>query len=217
MNAWRFADRAHAGKLLAEQLQAYSGRADVVVLGLPRGGVSVASEVAAVLGTPFDVVVVRKLGVPFQPELAMGAIAMGGVRVVNDPVVRALGITPEMIDRAALEQQRETERREQVYRNGRPPLPLAGKVVVIVDDGLATGSTMRAAVEAVRRMRPARVVVAVPVGASDTCRDVAALVDEMICLQTPEPFVAVGLWYDDFAQTTDEQVRALLAAQPCLP
>ena len=217
MNGWRFADRSQAGRLLAEQLQAYSGRADVVVLGLPRGGVPVASEVAAALGAPFDVFVVRKLGVPFQPELAMGAIASGGVRVVNDDVVRAVGIAPDVLERATFEQQREVERREQVYRNGRPPLPLAGKVVVIVDDGLATGSTMRAAVEAVRRMRPARVVVAVPVGASDTCRALRALVDEMICLQTPEPFVAVGLWYDDFAQTTDEQVRALLGAQPCLP
>jgi putative phosphoribosyl transferase len=217
MNEWRFANRSDAGRLLAAQLRGYVGRGDVVVLGLPRGGVPVAAEVAAALDAPFDVFVVRKLGVPFQPELAMGAIASGGVRVVNDDVVRALGIPPEAIERAAAEQQREVARREAAYRHGRPPIPLAGKVVVIVDDGLATGSTMRAAVEAVRRMQPARVVIAVPVGAPETCRALAAVADEMVCLQMPEPFVAVGLWYDDFAQTTDEQVRALLGAQPCSP
>jgi predicted phosphoribosyltransferase len=217
MNGWRFANRSDAGRLLAAQLRAYRGRGDVVVLGLPRGGVPVAAEVAAALDAPFDVFVVRKLGVPFQPELAMGAIASGGVRVVNDDVVRALGIPPEAIEHAAAVQQREVARREEAYRNGRPPIPLAGKVVVIVDDGLATGSTMRAAVKAVRRMQPARVVIAVPVGAPETCRALAAEADEMVCLQMPEPFVAVGLWYDDFVQTTDEEVRALLGAQPCSP
>ena len=214
MTGWRFADRYGAGRLLAERLQTYAGRTDVVVLGLPRGGVPVASEVAAALGAPLDVFVVRKLGVPSQPELAMGAIATGGVRVLNDDVIALAGITPAIVERVSLEQQRELERRERAYRDGRPAVPLAGKVVVIVDDGLATGSTMRAAVAAIRRLGPSRVVVAVPVGAPDTYRMLQKIADEVICLQTPERFTAVGNWYDDFSQTTDEELRTLLRAQP---
>jgi predicted phosphoribosyltransferase len=197
---------------LGERLRSYAGRSDVVVLGLPRGGVPVAAEVASAIGAPLDVMVVRKLGVPFQPELAMGAIASGGVRVLNDDVIRIAGITPEAIDRATADQQRELERREQAYRDGRQAVPLAGKVAIIVDDGLATGSTMRAAVAAVRQLKPARVVVAVPVGAPETCALLAETADDVICLAMPTRFSAVGLWYQDFSQTTDEEVRALLAA-----
>ena len=211
-HAKRFSDRREAGRVLGERLKAYAGRTDVVVLGLPRGGVPVAAEVAADLGAPLDVFVVRKLGVPFQPELAMGAIASGGVRVLNEEVVALAGITPEMIDRVTDVEQRELERREHAYRNGRQALPLKGKVVVLVDDGLATGSTMRAAVEAVRRLEPSRVVVAVPVGAPETCHELARMADEVICLEMPVPFSAVGLWYRDFSQTSDDEVSALLDA-----
>ena len=205
-----FADRREAGQHLARELARWTGRDDVVVLALPRGGVPVAWEVARVLGAPLDVFVVRKLGTPGHRELAMGAIASGGVRVLNEEVVRVYGVSPQSIERVANEELQELERRERAYRNGRPPLPLAGKVVILVDDGLATGSTMRAAVEAVRLHGPARIVVAVPVGASDTCAELRHLADEVICARTPEPFSAVGLWYRDFDQTTDEEVRALL-------
>jgi putative phosphoribosyl transferase len=211
MNDWRFPDRYVAGRQLAARLRSYAGRTDVVVLGLPRGGVPVAAEVASAIGAPLDVLVVRKIGVPFQPELAMGAIASGGVRVLNQDVIRLAGITPAMIERAASEQQRELERREHAYRNGRKAIPLSGKIVLIVDDGLATGSTMRAAVAAVRQLQPARVVVAVPVGAPETCELLADTADEVICMAMPTPFSAVGQWYEDFSQTTDEEVRALLA------
>jgi putative phosphoribosyl transferase len=210
MNGWRFPDRRSAGRLLAAKLDAYARRSDVVVLGLPRGGVPVAFEVARALDAPLDVFVVRKLGVPFQPELAMGAIASGGVRVLNDDVLMITGITPDMVARVVALEERELARREHLYRNGRPPLALTGKIVILVDDGLATGSTMRAAVEAVRRLQPARVIVAVPVGARETCQLLAQTADNVICLQIPDPFSAVGLWYEDFSQTTDDEVSALV-------
>jgi predicted phosphoribosyltransferase len=181
------------------------------VLALPRGGVPVAYEVARALHAPLDVFLVRKLGVPGREELAMGAIATGGVRVVNPEVVRALGLPREVLDAAAAAEQRELERRERAYRDGRPPPDVRGRTVILIDDGLATGSTMRAAVAALRKLGPARVAVAVPVASPDVCEEFGQEVDEMICARTPEPFHAVGLWYDDFTQTTDEEVHDLLA------
>ena len=207
-----FRDRAEAGRHLLSRLGAYQGRPDVLVLGLPRGGIPVAYEVARGLGAPLDVFVVRKLGVPGQEELAMGAIATGGVRIVNRDVVDALHIPPDVVDRAAAEEARELERREQSYRGERPEPQVAGKTVILVDDGLATGSTMRAAVAALRQQGPARIVVAVPVAAPSTCQELRREVDEIVCFATPEPFMAVGRFYDDFAQTTDEEVTELLAA-----
>jgi putative phosphoribosyl transferase len=183
----------------------------VVVLGLPRGGVPVAYEVATALGAPLDVFVVRKLGVPGHEELAMGAIASGGAFVLDDRLVQTLGISRAEIERAVATELRELERREAAYRSGRNPHRLEGKTVILVDDGLATGSTMRAAAEAVRQLDPARIVVAVPVAAAETCDDFRDVVDDVVCGQTPEPFQAVGLWYEDFSQTSDEQVRELLA------
>lgn len=206
----RFDDRRAAGVALAGRLQRFKGREDVVVLALPRGGVPVGYEVARALEAPLDVFLVRKLGVPGHEELAMGAIASGGIRVVNDDVVSWYRIPMTVIDRVAREQQQELERREQAYRDGRAPVELTGRVVLLVDDGLATGSSMKAAVEAVRAHAPSRIVVAVPVGAPDTCSALADLADEAICLQTPEPFSAVGQWYRDFSQTSDDEVRRLL-------
>ena len=208
--AQRFRDRAEAGTLLAAQLGEYAGRADVLVLALPRGGVPVAAEVAHALGAPLDVYVVRKLGVPGQEELAMGAIATGGVRVLNDEVVRVLRVSEEVIDAVAAEEGQELERREREYRGDRPPPDVRGRIVILVDDGLATGSTMRAAVAALRRQGPARIVMAVPVGAPETCGEMQEEADEAVCARTPEPFYAVGLWYEDFSQTTDDEVRDLL-------
>jgi putative phosphoribosyl transferase len=205
-----FRDRVEAGESLAAKLTEYQDREDVVVLGLPRGGVPIASEVARALGVPFDVFVVRKLGVPGHEELAMGAIASGGIRQLNHEVVDALGIPPNVIDAVAEREQRELERREQAYRGDRGPLSLINRTVILVDDGLATGSTMRAAVVAARQQQPARVIVAVPVGAVSTCADLATEADDVVCVRTPEPFVAVGLWYRDFTPTTDDEVRALL-------
>ena len=205
-----YADRLEAGRILAGELSAYRDRDDVVVLALPRGGVPVASEVARALGVPLDVFVVRKLGVPGHEELAMGAIASGGVRQVNRDVVDALGIPAHVIDAVAAREQRELERREQGYRGARPPLSLINKTVILVDDGLATGSTMRAAVIAARQQQPARVIVAVPVGAVSTCADLATEADDVVCVRMPDPFVAVGLWYRDFTPTTDHEVRTLL-------
>jgi putative phosphoribosyl transferase len=205
-----FRDRIEAGELLAERLAAYRDRDDVVVLALPRGGVPVAREVSRALGVPFDVYVVRKLGVPGHEELAMGAIATGGVRQINHDVVDALGIQGNVIDAVAVREQRELERREQDYRGNRGPLSLANRTVILVDDGLATGSTMRAAVKAVRQQQPARVIVAVPVGAVSTCADLATEADDVVCVRMPDPFVAVGLWYRDFTPTTDLEVRTLL-------
>ena len=209
-----FRDRVEAGELLGQVLVRYRGRDDVVVLALPRGGVPVAREVARALGVPFDVFVVRKLGVPGQEELAMGAIAGGGVRLVNDEVVNALGIPPNVIDSVARSEQLELARREQLYRGNRAPIALTNKTVILVDDGLATGSTMRAAVMAVRQQQPARVIVGAPVGAPSTCTSLAREADDVVCVRMPDPFVAVGLWYRDFTPTSDDDVRRLLGTDP---
>ncbi len=205
-----FRDRAEAGRFLAARLARYAGRPDVIVLALPRGGVPVGYEVARALGAPLDVFLARKLGVPGREELAMGAIASGGVLVLNDEVVNALGISREEIEQVAATEEEELERRERAYRGERPPPDVRGRIAVLVDDGLATGSSMRAAVAALRKLGPARVVVAVPVGAPETCAEFRGAADEVVCGQTPEPFYAVGIWYEDFAQTTDEEVRELL-------
>jgi len=205
-----YRDRHDAGRVLASKLDRYAGRQDAIVLALPRGGVPVAAEVARHLGAPLDVFIVRKLGVPGYEELAMGALASGGVRVLNDEVVLELGIPEQVIERVVAVQQQELDRREQLYRGGRPPLDVAGRTVILVDDGLATGSTMRAAVAGLRQRAPSRVVVAVPVASTSTCEALAGEVDDIVCAQTPEPFLAVGLWYEDFSQTTDEEVRAEL-------
>jgi predicted phosphoribosyltransferase len=204
-----YRDRRAAGRILGERLGALDGRSDVVVLGLPRGGVPVAWEVARRLAAPLDVFVVRKLGLPGHEELAMGAIASGGVRVLNPEVV-ASGVGRDEIEQVTAREQRELERRERLFRGDRPPLPVAGRMVILVDDGLATGSTMRAAVRALRRQDARRIIVAVPVGAASTCAELREEADEVVCLATPEPFRAVGLWYDDFSQTTDDEVRELL-------
>jgi predicted phosphoribosyltransferase len=208
-----FRDRADAGRILAAELGHLAGRADVLVLALPRGGVPVAYEVAAALGAPLDVLVVRKLGTPGQPELAMGAVAGGGVQVLNKSVIDRLAIGADAIAEVSAVESAELARREEAYRPGRPPLDVAGRVVVVVDDGLATGSTMRAAVAALRAMAPARVLVAVPVGAASTCAELAGEADEVVCARTPASFAAVGQWYEDFSETTDDDIRALLAAK----
>jgi len=208
----RFRNRVDAGRILARALAAYGGTPDLLVLALPRGGVPVAFEVARTLRAPLDVFVVRKLGMPGHEEYAIGAIASGGVMVVNDEAVQAFGITQAELDAVASEERLELERRERSYRGGRPPPDVRGKTVILVDDGLATGSTMRAAVAALRLEGVRRLVVAVPTGAPETCDEIGALVDDLICAITPEPFQAVGLWYEDFGQTTDEEVRDLLAA-----
>ena len=212
-----FTDRRHAGRVLASRLTKYAGRDDVIVLALPRGGVPVASEVASALSAPMDVFLVRKLGTPGHRELAMGAIASGGVRVVNEDVVRWYGISEAAIDRIAREEQEELERRERAYRDDRPAPDLTHKIVVLIDDGLATGSTMRAAVKAVRARHPARVVIAVPVGAPQTCAELAVSADEVICARMPEPFSAVGQWYLNFEQTDDAEVRELLQKSTATP
>jgi len=205
-----FRDRREAGRVLASLLKTYAGRDDVVVLALPRGGVPVAYEVASALGAPLDVFLVRKLGTPGHRELAMGAIASGGVRVLNDDVVRWYGIPESAIESVARDEAAELERRERAYRDGRPAPDLTNRIVILVDDGLATGSTMRAGAQAVRLHRPSRVVVAVPVGARQTCSEIAAVADEVICARMPEPFTAVGQWYLNFDQTDDDEVRELL-------
>jgi predicted phosphoribosyltransferase len=205
-----FVDRREAGAELALHLRQYAGRDDVVVLALPRGGVPVAFEVARALDASLDIFVVRKLGLPGYGELAIGAIASHGVRVLNEDVVRHFDVPAGVIDAIALEEQAELERREREYRAGRPPVDVDGKIVILVDDGLATGATMRAAVQAVRRLTPARVVVAVPVGSPSTCEEFNDVTDETVCARTPESFSAVGQWYGDFSQTTDAEVRALL-------
>lgn len=208
----RFRDRREAGRLLAAKLAAtYANRADVLVLALPRGGVPVAYEVARTLRAPLDVFLVRKLGVPGHEELAMGAVASGGVRVLNHDIVRALRIPDELIDAVTTREQAELARRERLYRGDRPPPDVRGRTVVLVDDGLATGATMVAAVQALRQQHPARVVVAVPVAPPETCEQLRTEVDEVVCAFTPEPFRAVGLWYEDFTPTTDAEVRDLLA------
>ncbi len=206
-----FRDRREAGRLLASQLAACAGRPDVVVLALPRGGVPVAYEVARALHAPMDVFLVRKLGVPGHEEYAMGAVASGGTRVINPSVVEVLHIPPETMKEVIAREERELERREREYRDDRPFPDLRGKTVILADDGLATGSTMLAAVMALRQKQPARVVVAVPVGSPQTCDAFRDHVDEIVCAITPDPLYAVGLWYSDFSQTTDEEVRDLLA------
>jgi len=210
----RFRDRREAGRLLAARLSAYANRPDVRVLALPRGGVPVGAEVASALGAPLDVFVVRKLGVPGHEEYALGAIATGGVRVLNEDVVRALRIPDRVIDALAAREQEELARRERVYRGHRPPLDVRGRTVILVDDGLATGATMHAAIRALRQQQPARIVVAVPTASPETCAELKTEVDDIICATTPDPFYAVGLWYEDFSQTTDEEVRELLARSP---
>ena len=206
-----FADRAEAGQLLAEKLLDYAGRDDVIVLGLPRGGVPVAFEVAQRLGVPLDVFIVRKLGVPGFEELALGAIASGGVRVLNQDVARSLPNVEEALESITARETAELQRREQSYRDGRAAPELRGRTVILVDDGLATGATMRAAVEALRRRDVARIVVAAPVGAPETCRELQDEVDEIVCAMAPEYFQAVGQYYENFSQTSDEEVRELLA------
>ena len=206
----RFRDRRDAGQRLAAQLAGYAGRDDVVVLALPRGGVAVAYEVARALGAPLDVFLVRKLGVPGHEELAMGAIASGDVRILNHDIVRALGIPADVVERVATTERAELERRERAYRINRPPLEVRGRVVIVVDDGLATGASMRAAVCAVRAAGAARLVAAVPVGAPETCAELRPAVDEVVCASTPDRFYSVGFWYEDFSQTTDHEVCDLL-------
>lgn len=205
-----YTDRHDAGAYLAQLLQHFKNRPDVVVLALPRGGVPVAYEIAKRLHLPMDLFLVRKLGVPVHEELAMGAIATGGVRVLNEDVIRKLRITDEMIEAAAAEQERELKRREKEYRGDRQPLELKLKTVILVDDGLATGASMRAAVQALKMHGPAKIVVAVPVGAPETCREFELEVDEVVCGKKPEDFRAVGAWYHDFTQTTDEEVCRLI-------
>jgi putative phosphoribosyl transferase len=205
-----YQDRRQAGVTLATHFGELKGRGDVVVLALPRGGVPVGYEVARALEAPLDVFLVRKLGLPGYPELAMGAIASGGVRVLNDDVVSSCAIPEAVIDDVARDELVELERRERAYREGRPARELRDRTVLLVDDGLATGSTMRAAVQAVRAHMPARIVVAVPVGSAETCRAFAGVADELVCARAPEHFVAVGQWYRDFSPTTDEEVQALL-------
>jgi putative phosphoribosyl transferase len=205
-----FHDRAEAGRLLAEKLMAYANRQDIRVLALPRGGVPVAFEIAKALRAPLDVFLVRKLGVPGHEELAMGAIASGGIVVHNDEVIGNLDISSQEIDTVVAREQQELERRERLYRGDRPFPDLHGCTVILVDDGLATGATMRAAVVAVRQHQPAHSVIAVPIAAPDTCEALGTQVDEIICAMTPDPMYAVGLWYEHFDQTTDDEVRELL-------
>ena len=206
----RFRNRTEAGRVLATKLTAYSRLPNVLVLALPRGGVPVAYEVSEALQAPMDIFLVRKLGVPGHEELAMGAIATGGIRLLNQDVVHYFDISAATIDAVAAKEQKELERRARLYRNGRAPRNVRDQIVILVDDGLATGSSMRAAAAAVREQKPARIVVAVPVAASSTCEELRAEVDETVCVDTPEPFQAVGLWYEDFSQTTDKEVRDLL-------
>lgn len=208
---WIFLDRREAGQELAAALAQYRARADVIVLGLPRGGVPVAFEVAQFLKAPLDVLIVRKLGVPGHAELAMGAIASGGVRILNDEIVRSLRITEKEIDRITTVEQTELARREQTYRGQRSPLDVRGAVVIVVDDGMATGSTMRAAVRALRTLQPARVIVAVPHAPPDSVTALGAEADDVVCLETPDPYIAVGCWYRDFPQLGDAEVSELMA------
>ncbi|MEJ7810198.1 MAG: phosphoribosyltransferase [Gemmatimonadaceae bacterium] len=207
----RFRDRAEAGRVLAGLLGEYAGRDDLLVLALPRGGVPVGFEIALACRAPLDIFVVRKLGVPGHEELAMGAIATGRVRVLNVDVIDTLGIPARAVDQVTAAEVLELERRERDYRGGRAAPDVVGRTVILVDDGLATGATMRAAVAALRARQPARIVIAVPTAAPSTCAEFRAEVDDIICAMTPDPFEAVGLWYDDFSQTTDAEVHDLLA------
>lgn len=212
-----FTDRFEAGKLLASRLGDFANRPDVVVLALPRGGVPIGFEVARALNVALDIFVVRKLGVPGHEELAMGAIASGGVRLLNQDVVQRLGIPQHVIEAVTAREQRELERREGEHRGGRPPVDVRGRTVILVDDGLATGSSMRVAAAALRKKQPAQIVVAVPVASPATCAEFESEVDKVVCAITPEPFRAVGQWYRDFSQTSDEEVRDLLNRAASLP
>ena len=209
-----FRDRTEAGRLLSTKLKKYTNRLDVQVLALPRGGVPVGLEVAKALNAPLDVFLVRKLGVPGHEELAMGAIASGGVRVINKDVVDALRIPRTLIEAVATREQQELARRERLYRDDRPPPDIRNRIVILVDDGLATGSTMRAAVAALRKLHPAKIIVAVPTAAPSTCDEFKGEVDEIVCAETPQPFYAVGAWYEDFSQISDDEVREMLEQQP---
>jgi len=211
MNELIFKDRRHAGKLLADSLGKFANLKDVIVLGLPRGGVPVAFEVARRLHVPLDVMVVRKLGVPGWEELAMGAIASGGVRVINEEVMRNSDITPASIERAAAVELEELQRREMAYRGHTGAPEVKGRIVILVDDGIATGSTLRAAVQALRQQQPAKIVVAAPTAAADSCEMLEPMVDELVCLMRPIHFRSVGQWYQNFEQTTDGEVKRLLA------
>jgi Predicted phosphoribosyltransferases len=206
-----FADRAEAGRVLASKLTKYKGCSDALILALPRGGIPVAFEVAAALGLPVDVFVVRKLGVPGQEELAMGAIATGDVQVINYGVVQELRIGPATIEAVAQKEREELQRRERLYRGERSPRTIQGKTIILIDDGIATGSTMRAAIAALRQIGPTNIIVAAPVASADTCRELSAEADEVICAETPETFFAISQFYRKFDQTTDEEVRDLLA------
>ena len=206
-----YANRAEAGGVLAERLGHYAGREDVIVLGLPRGGVPVAAAVARALDAPLDVFVVRKIGVPGHRELAMGAIASGGARVLSHDLIDELGISPAAVASIIAEEEQELARREDTYRHGRAPLRLADRQVIVVDDGLATGSTMRAAVQAIRDLGASRIVVAVPVGSEEACSQLRTIADEVVCARIPRSFHAVGEWYIDFSDTTDDEVRRLLS------
>jgi predicted phosphoribosyltransferase len=210
MTLERFRDRVEAGQILGRQLTAYANRPDVLILALPRGGVPVAFEVAKALKAPLDVFVVRKLGLPGHEELAMGAIAPGGTRVLNQEVIAGLDIPQHVVDAVAARELRELRRREHAYRGGRPPPAVSGQTVILVDDGVATGSTMKAALAALTRLGPARLIVAVPTAAPSTCAELRRAADDCICVITPDPFYAVGIWYEDFTQTTDDDVRQLL-------
>ncbi|MBD2494549.1 phosphoribosyltransferase [Nostoc sp. FACHB-280] len=207
----KFRDRSDAGKMLAKKLTAYTNHPDLLVLGLPRGGVPVAYEIATSLNAPLDICLVRKLGVPSHEELAMGAIAAGGVRVLNYDVINNLGIDISTIDKVATQELRELQRRDRAYRGERPLPNIKNRTVILVDDGIATGSTMRAAIAVVKQQQPQRLIVAVPIAAPITCEELQAEVDEIVCLVMPESLYAIGLWYEDFSQTTDAEVRHLLA------
>lgn len=213
----KYSDRKEAGKILAEELSAYTNRSDVLVLALPRGGVPVGFEIATRLNVPLDVFIVRKLGVPGHKELAMGAIAVGGVRVFNNEIIRELNIPKEEIEATIIEEVKELQRRNKLYRDDRPLHTFADKTIILVDDGIATGATMRAAIAALRKLNAKEIVVAVPVAEAKTCEHFAKLADHLICPLRPMNFMAVGAWYDDFAQTTDDEVYALLKESTASP
>ncbi|MBD2197881.1 MULTISPECIES: phosphoribosyltransferase [Calothrix] len=209
----KFRTRTEAGKLLARELTAYADCKDLLVLGLPRGGVPVAYEVAKALDAPLDICIVRKIGVPGHQELAMGAITSGGIRVLNSDVINSLAITSQTINQVAADEWQELQRRDRVYRGDRPPLNVKNRTVILVDDGIATGSTMLAAIALLKQQEPHRIVVAVPVAPPDTCEKISEKVDEVVCLKMPEQMYAVGVWYEDFSQTTDEEVRYFMSKQ----